>query len=188
MPPSPFELLNFLFVTLARKPPVLQLREGAAVARYLDDLVYEMPPGQDRPLMSLCCKAIWGRVFQFSQFRTAKKEEAVEFLERFAHTHLATCDSVAAVKAVSKSPAPKPHLTPSVLRAPGMSKTLGRGNKNFSDDLSERICAAYWALRLAGEFGARGHVAAALNHHGITTRSRTGDIVWTGAEVDERTK
>ena len=31
-------------------------------------------------------------------------------------------------------------------------------------------------------------MAAALNHHGIKTRSRTGDVVWTGAEVDERTK
>jgi hypothetical protein len=188
MPPSPFELLNFLFVTVARKPLVLHLREGAAVARYLDDLVYEMPPGPERQLISLFCKAIWGRVFQFSKFRTATKEETIEFLERFAQTHLATYDTVAAVKAVSTSSAPKPHVTPSVLRAPGVSVTLGQGNKNFSDDLSERICAGYWALRLAGEFGARGHVAKALNHYGIRTRSRTGDAAWTGAEVDERTK
>ena len=69
-----------------------------------------------------------------------------------------------------------------------MSVTLGRRTKRPSDDLSERICAGYWVLRFAGVHGARRHVALALNHHGIPTRSRKADDAWTGAEVAERVK
>ena len=58
----------------------------------------------------------------------------------------------------------------------------------YSDDLSERICAGYWVLRLAGIHGAREHVAKALNHHGIRTRSRKAGAAWTGFEVAERVK
>ena len=188
MPPPPFELLNFVIVTLARKPPVLQLRDGAAVARYLDCLVDQLPPGEQRQDIFRLSKAIWGRVLQFSKFKTAGKEEAIQFLEKFAPTHLATFDAAAAVKTVRESPIPKPHVLPSVLRAPGTSATLSQGHKNFSDDLTERICAGYWALRFGSVRGARNHVAAALNHHRIQTRSRTDVATWTGAEVEERTK
>ena len=87
MPPSPFEVLNFLCVTLARKPPAVSLRQGAAVARYLDDLVYELAAGPDRQRILRLSQVIWGKVFQFSKFKTATKEEAIEFLEDFRLTH-----------------------------------------------------------------------------------------------------
>jgi len=187
MPPSPFEVLNFLCVTVARKPPALSFRQGAAVARYLDDLVYELPPGPDRQLVFRLSQVIWGKVFQFSKFKTATKEEAIEFLEDFRLTHLATYNVEAAVKAVSSAKVLKRHVYPTGLRSPGQSVTLGAGMGRYSDDLSERICAGYWVLRLAGIHGAREHVAKALNHHGIRTRSReTGP--WTGFEVAERVK
>ena len=84
MPPSPFELLNFLCVTLARKPPAMPFRQGAAVARYLDDLVYELAPGPDREGILRLSRAVWGTVFQFSKFKTATKEEAIHFWKTLA--------------------------------------------------------------------------------------------------------
>src|SRR5450432_2665691 len=103
MPPSPFELLNFLCVTLARKPPAMSFRQGAAVARYLDDLVYELAPGPDRERILRLSRAVWGTVFQFSKFKTATKEEAIHFLEDFSRTHLATLNVEAALKTVSSA-------------------------------------------------------------------------------------
>ena len=185
MPPSPFELLDFLCVTLARKPPA-PLREGAAIARYLDDLVYELAPGPDRQRILQLSRVIWGKVFQFSKFKTATKEEAVHFLEDFRQTHLATYNVEAALKTVSSANILKEHVYPTVLRSPGQSVTLGTGMRRYSDDLSERICAGYWTLRFAGIHGAREHVAQALNHHGI--RSRKAGATWTGFEVAERVK
>ena len=103
MPPSPFDLLNFLCVTLARKPPAVSLRKGAAVARYLDDLVYELAAGPDRERILQLSQAVWGTVFQFSKFKTATKEEAIQFLEDFQRTHLATLNVEAALKTVSSA-------------------------------------------------------------------------------------
>jgi len=188
MPPSPFEVLNFLCVTLARKPPPVSLRQGAAVARYLDDLVYELAAGPDRQRILRLSQVIWGKVFQFSKFKTATKEKAIDFLEDFRRTHLATYNVEAAVRAVSSAKVLKGHVYPTVLRSPGQSVTLGAGMGRYSDDLSERICAGYWVLRLAGIHGAREHVAKALNHHRIRTRSRKAGATWTGFEVAERMK
>ena len=72
-----------------------------------------------------------------------------------------------------------------MLRSPNLGITTDR---RLRDDLTERICAAYWALRLAGFRNATGQVAAALTRRGIPTRSRTGDLSWTGFEVAERVK
>jgi len=188
MPPSPFEVLNFLCVTLARKPPAVSFRQGAAVARYLDDLVYELAPGPDRQLILRLSQVIWGKVFQFSKFKTATKEEAIDFLEDFRLTHLATYNIEGAVNTVSSAKVLRRHVHPTVLRSPGQSVILGAGMGRYSDDPSERICAGYWVLRLAGIHGAREHVAKALNHHGIRTRSRKAGATWTGFEVAERMK
>ena len=53
MPPSPFELMEFLFATIARKPRAVPFQKGAAVARYLDNLIYQLPPGKERQLISM---------------------------------------------------------------------------------------------------------------------------------------
>ena len=126
--------------------------------------------------------------FQFSKFKTATKEEAIQFLEDFRRTHLATLNVEAALKTVSAAKILKGHVYPKVLRSPGQSVTQGPGMSRYSDDLSERICAGYWALKFAGIHGARGHVAKALNHHGIRTRSRKAASTWSGFEVNERVK
>jgi hypothetical protein len=109
-------------------------------------------------------------------------------LENFNRTHLASLNVEAALNTVSSAKILKGHVYPTVLRAPGQSVTLGSGMGRYSDDLSERICAGYWTLRLAGIHGARKHVAQALNHYDIRTRSRDAGSTWTGFEVNERMK
>jgi hypothetical protein len=49
----------------------------------LDDLVYELTPGPERQRILLLSRVIWGKVFQFSKFKTGTKEEAIHFLEDF---------------------------------------------------------------------------------------------------------
>jgi hypothetical protein len=187
MPPTPHELLDFLFATVARQPRALSLRQGAAVARYLNQLAHEVSPGPERQRLLLLCEVIWGRVFQFSKFKTAEKEEAIQFLETFAPTHLVTYNVAAAIQTVRTTPAPRPHVPPRVQRSPAMAIYLDRKAK-AQDDLSERICAGYWALRFARVPSAREVVAIALNTHGIQTRSPKGVRSWSGYEVAERVK
>ena len=115
----------------------------------------------------------------------AEKEEAIQFLVEFAPTHLATYDVAAAIETVHGAPVPKPHVPPRLLRSAAMAISV---KASVQDDLSERICAGYWALRIAGVHAARSLVATALNRHGIPTRSRKGEPVWSGYEVAERVK
>ena len=188
MPPTPFELLEFLCATLARRPQAMPFRLGAAVARYLDTLAYDVPPGPERQRLLFLSKVIWGRVFQFANFQTAKKEETIRFLQDFSKTHLATYNAAAAIQTVRSSPVAGKHVSPRILRSPRMSVTLAPFGPRLSDDLTERICAAYWAFRLARVSYARSRVAKALNNYGIPTRSRKGDKSWTSYEVAERVK
>jgi hypothetical protein len=101
---TPFELLEFLCATLARRPQPPPFRLGAAVARYLNTLAYHVPPGQERQRLLLLSKVIWGRVFQFAKFQTAKKEEPIRFLQDFSQTHLANYNVAAAIETVRSSP------------------------------------------------------------------------------------
>jgi hypothetical protein len=89
MSPSPDDLLNFLFSTIARKLPPINLREGAAVARYLHSLAWEeSTKGPNRELLNGLSKVIWGIVSQFGAFKTAERKRVIEFLEKNQYTHL----------------------------------------------------------------------------------------------------
>ena len=112
----------------------------------------------------------------------------LEFLEKFEWTHLIDWDVKSALEVVRSAGPPQPHRMPPMLQAPFMRRTLGTGAKRLSDDLTERICAGYWALRFGGVSNARKHIAAALNRHGIQTRARQAGTAWTGYEVAERVK
>jgi len=185
MPPSPFELMEFLFTTIARRLKAVPFRQGAAVARYLDNLVYQLPPGKERQLISRLAKAVWGQVFQFADFKMAKQIETIHFLEAFAQTHLTMFDTATAINTVRSSSVPSDYRPGPMLRSPNLGIATDR---RLPDDLTERICAAYWALRLARIPNARRQVAEALTRRGIPTRSRTGDLSWTSFEVTERVK
>jgi hypothetical protein len=182
-------LLDFLFSTLARKTPPIGLREGAEVARYLDHLSWESGPGPQGQLLRELSRVIWGTVLQGSEFKTAEKDLAIEFLKQVADTHLASFDVAAAIETVRSLPPPKEFSPLPTLRAPFMSVTMGPETRRLATDLSERICAGYWALRFARIAGARQHVADALNRHGIPCRRQEGtESLWAGYEVAERLK
>jgi hypothetical protein len=188
MPPSQIEFLNALFGSLARKLPPMPFHEGAGTARYLNNLAYEMPAGAERERILWLSKVIWERVFQFADFRTSGKEEAVLLLEQIANTHLVSYDVTKLIAGVRATPAPKPFRLKPMLVAPHMAITLGTGSKRLSDDLTERIYAGYWTLKLDKISNARRLVANALNTCGIPRQDRNGDKAWTAYSVSERLK
>jgi len=188
MPPSPLELLDALFATVARRTKPMPFHEGAATARYLNNLAYEMPPGPERQRILQLSKIVWGRVFQFAEFRTAGKEEAIELLEELSKTHLVKYHMPALIESVRAAPAPKPYQAKPVLASPAMAVTMGPASKRLSDDLTERIYAGYWALKFGKVANARRHVAEALQRAGTPRDGRLGEKVWTSYEVAERLK
>jgi len=188
MPPSPQHLVEFMLATIARRLPPVPFREGAAVARYLDDLAWQVSPGPQRRLLTQLARAMWTAVFQYAPFKSADKATALGLLEKFGQTHLAEFDVKAAIKTVrSSDPPSRQHHLPA-LRAPFMQPTLGLGSPRIADDLTERICAGYWALRFGGVPKARTQLANALNRHEIRTESRRGGASWGAYEVAERVK
>lgn len=188
MPPSPLELLDALFATVARRTKPMPFHEGAATARYLNNLAYEMPPGMERQRILQLSEVVWGRVFQFAEFRTAGKEEAIGLLEELSKTHLVSYDMPALIESVRAAPAPQPYQAKRVLASPVMAVTMGPGAKRLSDDLTERIYVGYWALRFGKVANARRHVAAALQRAAIPRDGRLGDEDWMSYDVGERLK
>ncbi len=188
MPPSPLKLLDALFATVARKTKPMPFREGAATARYLSNLAYEMSPGPERERILRLSEIVWGRVFQFAEFRTAGKEEAIQLLEEFSKTHLVKYHMPVLIESVRAAPAPKPYQAKPVLASPLMAVTMGPGSKRLPDDLTERIYAGYWALRFGKVANARRHVAEALQRADIPREGHLGDQDWTSYDVGERLK
>jgi hypothetical protein len=181
IPPSPLVLLDFLFMTLARRIPSIRLGEGAAEARYLENLSGQAEPKDQRKLLRKLSLSIWGAVLQRAKFKAADKEKVIEFLP-------------ALMLRRSSKQSGHPHHRRSfvhlpTLRGPSMTVTLGKGTPRLVNDLSERIYAGYWALRFTGIGGAHQHVADPLNRHHIPCRSQAGTRnPRTGYEVAERLK
>ena len=174
-------------MTLARKVPPIALAEGAGVARYLDHLSWESGPGPGGKLLRELSRVIWGSVLQRAKFKAAKKQQMIAFLERVADTHLVRFDVAAAIEIVQSSPPPKDVHPLPILRAPFMTVTMGPGSRRLATDISERICAGYWALCFAGIARAGWHVAEALNRHRIPGRGGK-EASWSSCEVAERVK
>jgi len=185
------EFLQRLFGDVARRPQQILLREGAAVARYLKALAANLPAGNHRNRIDRLADLTWGTVFQVSPIEMAKTHEVVRFLRRHEQTYFARYNIDAATEDVISSPPPVPPqamFRPPNLLSVGMS-VQGEGTPQLEDDLSERIYAAYWALRLSGIENARGMVAVVLNEAGLTTRAGAGRAKhWEGKQVAERMK
>jgi hypothetical protein len=135
--------------------------------------------------------AIRHLVMEYAPAERGDQREAIAFLERHADTYLAAFDVAAALRCIRESAPPAkeagvprpPHLVSSHIAA------HGDGTPQLRDDLSERIYAAYKALRKAGVGGARQRVAEALNREGLKISARgTRSTVWGPYEVYERVK
>jgi hypothetical protein len=194
VPPSPEQLLEFLFTTIVRKLQPMSLREGAAVARYLHSLAWDPAHpeyrvrGDDLQLLHKLSDVIWGTVLQRAPFKAANKKQAIEFLEKNAYTHLVRQNVAGALDLVRALPEPKPHVAPPTLSGRFTGGALGAHRARLNDDLTERISAGYWALRQANVAKASTRVAEAVNRYGLRTRSRRSDTRWSSYEVQERVK
>lgn len=194
MPPSPEQLLEFLFTTVARKFGPISLREGAAVARYLHSLAWgpahpeDRVRGDDLQLLHRLSDVIWGTVLQRASFKTAEQEQVIEFLEKNAYTHLVRQNVARALGLVRALPEPNPHVAPTTLSGRLRGGALGARRARLNDDLTERIAAAYWALRQSGVAKASTRVAEALNRFGLRTHSHRSETTWSSYEVRERVK
>jgi len=183
--------LAFLFGDLARRPERVSLRESAAVARYLRALARETSPGTLRAELGRMARQVWMDALDFAPFEIAKKSQAVGFLRRHAETHLASYDTEAILGHVDSLPRPAKSAEPvSLPRLLSRSMAVvGPGGQRLGDDLSERVFAAYTALRVAGIHGASTAVAGALIvSEAAGKRGRGPQTVWGADEVRERCK
>jgi len=179
--------LNFLFWDVAIKPTPLKLRQTAGVARYLKALALEMPAGPERDLLERLLKIIWLTLLDRGQILMAEKGDAIHFLDEHSKTYLSSFDMEHIVQLVKSLDKPTEHaFRPPRLMARGRS-VQGQGKAQLQDDLTERICAAYYALRRAGVKNVRTQIAEALNRSGLKTRAKPAtDRAWGSGEVNER--
>jgi len=183
--------LEYVFSMIAMRPKALSLREGAGVARYLKTLAWTLGPGSRRHLLDRLADTIWGTLFECAPLPASDTGRVVDFLREHANTYLAGFDIEAAVKWVQEFPEPPPEASsahPPHLMSPRLSAS-GAGNPQLGDDLSERVYAAYHALRRARVHNARGRIACVLNQKGLTTQARGSTPKrWGSYEVYERVK
>lgn len=181
--------LEFLFADVARKPEDMSLRKAASVSKYLDALACkEEQPGQDRQVLAYLSRVVWRTARRAAPIKLSAKDATIDFLHRHSGTYLPDRAVDRAVELIRERPVPTNPTKPARLVSRSMSiqsKSVAR----LQDDLSERIYAAYWALRLAKIHGARRRVAETLNAKSLKRSSR-GDrtYTWDSDTVYERVK
>jgi hypothetical protein len=184
--------LEYLFCAVARRPKAISLGEGAGVARHLQALAWEAPPGKIQRFLDYLSQMVWKTVFQVAPIEMAGAEGTLEFLEKHRGTYLGTIDAVFGLEDVLQyirdAKAVGPWPPPPNLLGPHLS-AQGRGNPQLSDDLSERIYAGYHALRRIPIHGASTRIAKVLNGKGLRVRVRRSSIsTWSPYEVSARVK
>ena len=182
--------LDAIFANVAVKPKPVTLGEGARVVRYLKATAWSSR-GPERQALERLAESVAQTVFKFAPIGMASKDQALRFLERHAETYLSHPQLDATLDFVRRSPGPQAGVDffPQPKLASSRNAVFGSGTPRIGDDLSERIYAAYHALRRARVHGARTLVAEALNRHGI--RSSFLDDrrkAWGPDEVWERVK
>ena len=181
--------LSYVFGQLARKPRRLKLTETARVARYLKALAAEMPGSPERAALDRLAEVIWLALLEFGRIEIATKPEAIRLLQEHAYTYLSSLDVKGIVEQVDKRDEPSRYrefFQPANLMGEGRS-VQGGDPARLRNDLTERIYAAYYALRRASIRNARGRIAAVLNQLGIRTQARSDTAqTWGSPEVIER--
>jgi hypothetical protein len=181
--------LSYVFGQLARKPRRLKLTETARVARYLKAIAAELPGSPQRVMLDRLAEMIWLTFLEVGRIEIGTKPEVIRFLQEHAHTYLSSFDIEGIVEQVDKLDEPsrrRESFQPANLMGGGRSVPGGKPAR-LRDDLTERIYAAYYALRRASIRNARSHIAAVLNHLGIRTQARSDTTqTWGSPEVIER--
>jgi hypothetical protein len=198
--------LAFLFSNIATRPANLPLQEAAAAARYLAWLSIAGVPlavlnrGQkaideyhridrakeDREERQKLVKAagyIWWNLHSYGDFEPSSKEDVLGFIRQHLDTYFVNLKSVLPILESWGIPEGMKHT----FRRPSFMNTnlnvAGPGNPHLSDDLSERIFAAYHALPRAGIKRRSRKIAAALS-----AVNAAGRADWDWNLVNERVK
>lgn len=197
LPPQTLQLeeierfLQYVFRTIARKPKLLKLKETAGVVRYLKAAAVEAMVGLERHAVEQLAELIWLITLDCGQIKMAPKEEVIQFLKEHANTYLASYDIAKLVEFVQNLKAPSndaEFFQPPKLKGKDRSAS-GDGPAQLQDDLTERIYAAYHALRRTQIRDARGRIATVLNEMGYVTGARSAtECRWGPSEVIERVR
>ena len=184
--------LEVMFRNVAVRPKPVTLREGASVVRYLRATAWSSPGGLPREAVERLADAVTKMVLKAAPIRMAAKEQAIRFLTRHAETLLFHPQLRATLKFLRESPELDKDVDffPKLKLASRERAVFGPGTLRLDDDLSERIYAAYHALRREKFHGASGLVAQALNRRGILAAKHSSKTIreWGAAEVSARTK
>jgi hypothetical protein len=182
--------LQFIFKGIARKPKRLKLTQTAGVARYLKAVAAEAQGSAERDNIDRVAEVLWLTMLDSGQIKIAPKEEAILFLKMHAFTYLASFDLNRILEYLQNQPEPSRHadfFRPPKLRS--AHRTAWGQPARLQDDLTERIYAAYHALRRTGIRDARGRIANALNKLGYEAGVRSvTECRWGPSEVNERVR
>lgn len=185
------KFLSDLFGAVATKPTEMRLREGAAVARYLKAVALSSRPENGRLVLMALAETVGRQVLDVAPIKMATQQKTLRFLERHSGTYFNHPQLRSAIQLIRGFAGinPDSDFFPQTKLASRTTAVQGRGGQRIGNDLSERIYAAYYALRRTRVRGARGLVADALNQKLHRTRPRSpASSEWTGAEVYERVK
>jgi hypothetical protein len=153
--------LQYLFKEIARKPRRLKLKQTAGVARYLKAVAAEAQGSTQREVVNHLAEVLWLTMLDSGEIEIATKKEAIQFLKTHSLTYLASFDVNRVLEYLENLPAPSRHaefFRPPKLKGASRSAS-GQGPARLQNDLTERIYAAYHALRRTGIRDARGRIA-----------------------------
>ena len=207
--------LEFLFKDVAHRPQELRLSEGASVARYIAWLALQGVPNsvlaQGSAALTeyqLAAKTaddeaarwngnriankVWGVLRQNCAFDASSKQAALRFLRRHSKTYFDNPYLRPALEFIENFDLPTdanfPFGPPALLS--GSMSVQGRRTPRLVDDLSDRIFAAYYALRRAGVKHRTPSIAKALTTAKIRKREKGRGIrtEWDWTDVNDRVK
>ena len=161
--------LNFLFGDIARRPAVLDISRAADAVRFLQLLsAHGVPTAMaergssqarrfseksvpQRAFLADLAEAIWKKLFVFGSATPCNKLTAKAFLRKHASTYFAEFDTTRAFEILDELDIPQSALE--TLTQPTLMSRIMRAQGAISprlrDDVSERIYAAFHALKAA---------------------------------------
>ena len=154
-----------------------------------------LPGGKTRGKLDQLAETIWATLLRYAAIGLCDKGTVLTFLKKHANDYLTGFDAALglgeALDLIEKSPEPKGGkklLTPPALISRSYARS-GLGVPRISDDVSERIYAAYQALRQANVRGAAKRIASVLSRYGIPVREYPGRAAeWEAYFVHGRVK
>ena len=129
---------------------------------------------------------VWGDLLSFGEFEPSTRLEAQEFFRKHSYQwhHPWLEPALKFLEEFDLPPGAEPPFRQEQMVGRYLS-VQGHGNPYLSNDLSERVAAADYALKIGGIRGRRAVIAKALNNSPLTRRT---DDDWGPEEVRNRVK